>query len=286
MFKLSQILDFLVYSSIYISLGAAGLTYVLFKFIGAGLNYVILIPFAIIFAIYTFNKKTDIEEDALSDSKKTEFNRNYNAYFLALALAGYGLIAILSFAKGITYGVAVLAPFIIGFLYSRGISSESKSIRLKDFLFLKNIVVSATWTFVAVALPALFLNIPLTPELYFLGFIVFLRLLINTIFFDIKDLKSDSTVETKTIPVVYGLSFTNKLLIFLNASFAYVLLVFYLMPAYNPLLMKIGFFSAAYGFFYILLYNLNLMEINLLSNFIVDGELIAIGLFTYLITSF
>lgn len=288
MLKLSEIVDFLVYSNIYISLGAVSFTYLFFKISGIAINYyVLLASFFMAFAIYTLNGSTDIEEDALSNLKKVTFNKKYNGYLLVLALAGFVPIVILSFIKGLLYGLAVIAPFLIGVFYSkRWIPSKSGKIRLKDILFLKNIVVAATWAFVTIILPAVFLSVALSKEIYVLGFIVFFRIFIGALFFDIKDVDGDMEKGVKTVPITYGHAFTDKLLIFLNTSFAYALLVIYWAKPYTPLLSIIGLFTAIYGLFYLLVYKMNNIELNQLSYLVVDGEYIATGLFVYLITSF
>ena len=283
--KTSQLLDLLIFSNVYISIGAMSLSYVLFKLAGIPVNYIILIPFLIMFVIYTFNSKTDTREDALSDSKKFEFNKLYNKYFLAFAFAGFGLLVVFSFIKGIKYGLEVLLPFVIGLLYSSRISLKSKMIRLKDILFFKNFIVAITWAFVTVIIPASFLNITFTQDIYLLSFFIFTTLLIDEIFFDIKDLKGDSEVDTKTIPGIYGIPFTNKLLVFLNITFISILIIEYWVGTVDTFLLEIGIFSAIYGFLYILLYNLNVIDINKLSNIIVAGQFIAVGFFVFLITS-
>ncbi len=261
------------------------LSYVFFKLAGTPVNYIILVPFLIMYVIYTFNRKTDAKEDALNDPNKFEFNKSYNKYFLAFALAGFGLLVAFNFIKGIKYGLEVLMPFAIGFLYSSKISLKSKMIRLKDILFFKNFIVAVTWAFVTVIIPASFLNIPFKQDVYFLSFFVFSRLLISEIFCDIKDVKGDPEAGTKTIVTVHGLSLTNKLLFFLNTSFTLILIIGYWAGIVSTFLLEIVIFSASYGFLYILLYNLKAIEINKLSNIIVDGQFIAIGFFVFLITS-
>lgn len=285
MVKISQALDFLIFSNLYISLGAMSFTYVFFKFAGIPLNYIILIPFLIMFVIYTFNRKTDAKEDALNDPDKFEFNKSYNKYLLAFAFAGFGLLVVFNFIKGIKYGLEVLVPFAIGLLYSSRISLKSKMIRLKDIVFFKNFIVAVTWAFVTIIIPASFLNIPLKQEIYLLSFFVFSRLLISEIFCDIKDVEGDPEAGTKTIVTVYGLSFTNKLLYFLNIAFTLILIIGYWVGILSTFLLEIGIFSASYGFLYILLYNLKAIEINKLSNIIVDGQFIAVGFFVFVITS-
>lgn len=286
MVTLSKIFDILVYSNIYISLGAASLTYTLFKVIEASINYILLVPFFIMFLIYTFNNKTDTKEDSISNSKKSEFNMKYNKYFLAFALSGYVLSVIFGFTTSIWGGIAVLVPLIIGFLYSKKyIPSKSGKMRLKDILFLKNFVVALTWAYTTTILPVILLSLPITQEIIFFGMIIFFLLLSNTIFFDIKDIYGDSKNGIQTIPITYGRIVTIKILVFLNSLLAYFALIAYRMQLFRSLLITIGIFASAYGFFYILLYKLNIIEINNLSYVITDGEFIAIGAFIYSLTT-
>jgi 4-hydroxybenzoate polyprenyltransferase len=281
MFKLSKILDIVIYSNLYVSIVAASITYVLFKLVNSSLNYVLLIPFFIMFVIYSSNGKTDEREDSISNPKKSIFNKKYNKYILCIAGISYGILTVLSFMKGVEYGVAVLAPFIIGILYSEGIPLKSRKIRLKSKLFLKNLIVAGTWVYVTIIIPLLFLNLQFTREIFFLGFIVFSRLLIDEIFFDIKDVNGDSNAGVKTIPTEYGIAFTYRLLIFLNILFTSIMFVIFIEGNYKHLLSDVVLFTAAYGFFYLSSYNTNLVEINQLSDVVVDGEYIATGLLVY-----
>jgi 4-hydroxybenzoate polyprenyltransferase len=283
MFKLSKILDFVVYSNLYISIVAASITYVLFKLVSSSINYVLLIPFFIMFVIYGLNRKTDEREDSISNPKKSIFNKKYNKYILCIAGISYVALTLLSFMKGVEYGAAVLAPFIIGVLYSKGIALKSGKIRLKSTLYLKNLIVAGTWVYVTIIIPLLFLNLPFTREIYFLGFIVFSRILIDEIFFDIKDVNGDSNAGVKTIPTAYGIAFTYRLLIFLNILFTSIMFVIFIEGNYKHLLSDVVLFTAAYGFFYLSSYNTGLVEINQLSDVVVDGEYIATGLLVYFI---
>lgn len=283
---LPGILDFLVHSSILVSLIAASITYMLFKLAGVAPNYIMLVPFFTMFAIYNFNRKTDMAEDTVSDPKKSEFTRKYNKYFLGTAALGYGIAVLLSFARGLKYGAAVLVPFAVGYAYSeKWIPSKSGKMRIKDMLVLKNLVVALTWAYAAIIPPLLLLNLNIGKEAYFLGFVVFSRLFINAIFFDIKDVAGDSKTGTRTIPSVYGTAFTDKFLVFLNAVFLYVMLVAYFAGLLSPLMYLIGFFTAAYGFFYFTLYKTRSVELSSLSYVIADGELILAGLLVYSATS-
>lgn len=100
--RLSNTLDFIVYSNLYISIAAASITYVLFKLVGSSMNYVLPIPFFIMFVIYSFNRKTDETEDSISNHRKSIFNKKYNKYsYLGLFTTAYGFFYLSSYNTGI-----------------------------------------------------------------------------------------------------------------------------------------------------------------------------------------
>lgn len=282
--KISEVLDFLVYSNIYIAFAAASYAYLLFKVFDMSINYILIIPPIITFAIYTINRKTDKKEDAINNSKKRDFTIKYSSTLFTIALILYGTLIIWSLIRGVSTVVMILMPFIMGLLYSKKwILSKSGYVRLKDMFFTKNIVVAVTVTYMTILLPALLLKLPFSQNLYFLGFIVFSQVLINTIFLDIKDKIGDAMCGIKTMPVLYGISFTEKVLIFLNITYSYLIITAHYLWSYSPLLFYIGLFSAAYSFFYMLLYKAKIMEINNLSYVIADGESILLAIYAYLL---
>jgi 4-hydroxybenzoate polyprenyltransferase len=87
---------------------------------------------------------------------------------------------------------------------------------LKEVVGVKSILVAFSWAFTGSLLPALVE--PVNHELVILVFVyIFFSLLVNTVLFDVLDLKGDQVSGVRTIPFVLGLRRTKIFLILMNS---------------------------------------------------------------------
>jgi len=129
-------------------------------------------------------------------------------------------------------------------LYSVGLKNFTQKIPA-----FKNIYTTLTWslagTFSIVFYHSLQLNL-----IYILIFLfVFLKFLPNTIFFDLKDIKSDRKEGLKTVPVILGKKGTLKLLHILNIlAFIPLFVGIYLgiIPLFAAIMVLFYFYSVYY----------------------------------------
>jgi 4-hydroxybenzoate polyprenyltransferase len=129
--------------------------------------------------------------------------------FVALILSlGIGLL------EGPWADLVLVAPLFVGLFYS--VRFSKKVPRLKEVVGVKSILVAVSWAFTGSLLPALMK--PVNHELVLLVFVyIFFSLLVNTVLFDLLDLKGDQVSGVRTIPFVLGLRRTTIFLILMNS---------------------------------------------------------------------
>ena len=171
---------------------------------------------------------------------------------------------------------AVLLYLILFLLY--GVkwipASISKYRRLKEIMGVKNIMIALAWALMATFLPLVYFHLDITITTLAIFVFIFIRWIINPVFFDFKDIKGDKIMGVITLPVFFGVRRTLILLAILNTLLGIFTLISTLKGWLPPLAHLVNL-STIYCYCY--LYSYNKMEIKFLSNVIVDGEFIVIG---------
>ncbi len=208
----------LVYSSIYLALGAA-IVAISTMFIS---NYPLvwylpLIPFAGSFLIYNLNRLTDMDEDIINVYDRAQFSKRFGKVLLYLAGPLYAACLFLAYQRNIYTLAIALMPLLIALLYSIA--------RLKKFLFLKNVLVAMAWGCSALLVAAYFTNLNIVLVCLYIFFS--LQFLINVIIFDIKDARGDKYQGINSLPLKLGIAKTKEacLLIFIPLLIVWVLLL-------------------------------------------------------------
>jgi len=150
----------------------------------------------IIYATYTLDRSLDNKEDEINHQEFTGASKK-----TGLAVSGIAiLIGIIIFFSKFQFSPP-LFPFVVGILYSRGLSFGKKEIKLKGGSGIKNIVIGITWggTIGLVIASTGYVFAATALCLYF-G----LKLFINSTIYDLKDVKGDLAAGIKTLPVVLG----------------------------------------------------------------------------------
>lgn len=195
------LLQTLVYSNIYLALGAA-IVAISTIFISKYplVWYLPLIPFSGSFLVYNLNRLTDIKEDIINVYNRALFTQKFGRIFLYLAILFYSVCLFLAYQRNIYTFIITLIPLPIAILYSVA--------RLKKLFVLKNILVSMAWGCSVLIVGAFFTTISLL--LVYLYIFFSLQFLINVIIFDIKDLKGDRFQGVKSLPLKVGIEKTKK----------------------------------------------------------------------------
>jgi 4-hydroxybenzoate polyprenyltransferase len=162
----------------------------------------------IIYATYTLDRSLDCREDAInrSELQGADIRIGLCACAFTFLIAAY-LFAV----EKILF--AAIYPFIVGFLYTRGLKFGRVRIKLKGGAGGKNIIIGLTWG----GTIALILMKWTTDAGTLLTIFVFylVKLLMNSAIFDLKDIKGDLAAGIQTLPVLLGEGRTRMLLLVL-----------------------------------------------------------------------
>jgi hypothetical protein len=149
------------------------------------------------------DKVSGSKEDLLNTPERTIL-ANYP--IKQIAILAYLAAFLITFATDPAKWYCVATFGAAGWLYAKPIAGR----RLKDIPGLKGPYVAATWAFSFASLVGA-------------GYaLIFLLILINTIIFDIRDLKGDETAGVRTIPAMVGFSRTIRILAALDGALAVI----------------------------------------------------------------
>lgn len=228
----------------------------------SGLSIIFLIYFASQI-VYNFDYlKIDKEDNQHRTEHLSKTRRIRILIFIA------HIIGFLTCALYTTIYTTLWATVIVcsGVLYTTQLKKFTKKI-----IGFKNLYVSFFWSTLVLLV---FFHYPYfrLDVLFTLSTIIFLRILVNNIFFDIKDIQSDSKAKLKTIPVLLGLDSTIKVLHFFNLLSVILIIGGYRLNILPSITLSLAFF-ALYTFFYLKsARNASDDKIRNLSYLIVDGE--------------
>lgn len=201
----------------------------------------------VVYSVYTLDRALKSKEDEVNRPEEKNANKN----FVLIIVFAFLVTALLILMVKKISPLAALLPFVIGFLYTKGIKIGDIYIKFKQGLGVKNFVVALTWAFTIVAFIYNFI------ENYLLGFLIFsfffFKSFINTVLFDCKDIDGDSIAGLTTIPVYFGEKRTGIILQLINSSFHLTVAAFILsgMVAFDAIILA---YSWVAGLIYISLY--------------------------------
>ena len=206
----------------------------------------LLISYLLPLMIYSYDYYKDIDKDIKNNSERAIFLKKkadkypfiFGFYFLLLIsllvlYANYSLIAFI---------VAIMAG---GILYNVVLKDLTKKIPA-----FKNVFTASTWAMVGAFFPLFYYSMGINLSFIIVFLLIFLRTMINVIFFDLKDIDNDKSDGLKTLPVILGKGNTTKLLHFINiiAFFPLILGIYFnLVNIAAVFLLPFVF----YGYFYI-----------------------------------
>ena len=199
------------------------------------------------YSVYTLDRAWKSTEDEVNRPEGKNADRNVILFIVFIFL----LTALLILSMKKVSPLTALIPFVIGFLYTKGIKIGSISIKFKQGLGIKNFVVAITWAFTILAF--IYGSIDNYLQVFLIFSYFFIKSFINTVLFDCKDVEGDSQAGLKTIPVYFGEKRTRMLLQLLNSFFHFILIVSVLsnLVKFDIIIL---FYSWVGGLVYIYLY--------------------------------
>jgi 4-hydroxybenzoate polyprenyltransferase len=243
----------------------------------------LLMAYLFSFGAYMLNRSSDFNEDKLSAPSRTDHLGRRAPQLRKIALLSFCIgYALAATTANMLFFLALVMPLVLALGYTVG-SKRLRGLigttRLKERLLVKNLVTSFGWSLIPLLVGLYFQDLIGAELLAFAAF-VFLRLMSNTIFFDVRDVRADSVSGVRTIPIVYGARKTYSAMLLIDLLSAAsliisVLLLRILPPVVTPLLV-LPAYSVAYRY----LAQKPGADIGFLCDVVADGEyLLWIALF-------
>lgn len=206
----------------------------------------LLIAYLLPLMIYSYDYYKDIDKDIQNNSERAIFLKEkahkypfiFGFYFLSLVsllvlYSNYGLVAFI---------VCIMAG---GILYNVVLKNLTKKIPA-----FKNIFTAATWALVGAFFPLFYYSMGINLSFIVVFLLIFMRCMINVIFFDLKDVETDRSEGLKTLPAIIGKKATINVLHIINvvAFLPLVLGIYFNMVNIHAVFLLV---FLIYGYFYI-----------------------------------
>jgi len=177
---------------------------------------ILLAVFLSTFGVYGLNKVTDSVEDAINKPESSQKGSHYIIPSIVCYLISLGI----GLFEGLFVFAVLLTPLIIGVVYSVKVCKSVP--RLKEVLGLKSILVAFSWAFTGSLLPAL-MSVVDIEKIILIFIYIFIQLFVNTILFDVIDMKGDKVSGVRTIPIFLGCVGTMYLLLGVNSLLLFLI---------------------------------------------------------------
>ncbi|WP_336359209.1 UbiA family prenyltransferase [Haladaptatus sp. ZSTT2] len=208
----TQLYNVVVHGTLFLGLVGATKIYVVATLLSLSLNPAVLIAFLVSFTVYSHNKLTDLNEDAINNPDRVAFIKPKKRLFIALSAGAYLLALFLSFFGGIEAVLLTLFPGVSGILYSESWLPVFEADRLKDIFLVNTSFVAASWAVPVAYLPLAFAGKAMTTaSLLVFGFF-FIRTFIAGEVLNVRDAEGDRREGITTLPVLVGVKRTQLVL--------------------------------------------------------------------------
>ena len=278
---LDKFISFLTISSLFISTNAALLVFYSFLIYNINVDFsLMLAAFFLTFAVYNLDKLLDVKEDSINLPERARFFSINKKSVTYVTIISYFAALSFSFLQNLLAFFVILTPLCIGLIYSIKISN----FRLKDILAVKNIAVASSWALMGTFLPLAVLYGYIS-KIMLIFYFFFIKLFVNTVIFDVRDIKGDRISGVRTIPVVFGREKTKNLLLGLNSTLIIWLALSYFMGFFRQYLL-VFIFCIFYGYLYILYFCKDGLKAGNSFDLFVDGEWVIIAILATAVTLF
>lgn len=261
--------------SVVVSVSGGFKVYVAYLMLNVRPNVALCIASAlIIYSVYTLDRTFKSREDEINRKREEGISVKSALFVVNTSLIIAVMILI---SEGISPIVAFW-PFIIGFLYTKGVKVGKKAWKLKGSFGVKNFVVAFTWASVLGML--IYPAAGSFSALILISTFFFFKSFINTIIYDCRDMKGDFLAGLKTIPVCLGEARTRATLLLLH-SLLHISILTLALLGLAEIEMVILLYSWTIGLLYILFYKN--FKSAALRDAMIDGEWIHMIIFRTLV---
>jgi 4-hydroxybenzoate polyprenyltransferase len=226
------------FSSVYVSALAMTEVAIAMMLLGLPLNPAPLVVGLVTFAVYTSDRITDVETDALSNPSKAQFIRKYERFLYPLTAIAYGGAVTIAVTGGpVALGLTLLPGAFWIFYASDYLNGLSRRFyRMKEILLLNTAIIAFAWAITITWLPFAFASEALSPATAVLFAYFFLCTFVLAEVSNVGDRDGDAKIGVDTIPVVFGTSGTRHALYLVNLLTAALLAVAVFTDLFAPLL--------------------------------------------------
>ena len=276
--KVAHIFRVIVHSSVYLALGGVGLS--VFSTVALNLQHHLgayAISFLMIFAMYNMNRYSDIQEDVMTHPKRHSFVVKYRKYIEFSAILAMIISLVVGYVKNVSIIAMILLPMALAVLYSFKWIPDKVFMysRFKDIPLMKNVVVAFCWAVITTGVVVTYSDSAFTFAVFSVALIVFTRFFINTVVFDMRDVRGDRKHGTHTLPVLLGLRNTQ---IFLYSLLTALVLFTFIVTwsGVLPPIIHLVNLTALQAYYYIYLSNKS-VPMHTLCDVVADGEFMVMG---------
>jgi len=272
----------LVFGGHLLALGTASMAASAALIIGASPTWDLLVM-AYLFSLgaYQINRISDFEQDEVSHPDRTAYIKSRLGLLKGISVFCFAVGYSLAFLRNLTFFAGLLVPLVLALAYSVGSSKMKGALgisRLKEGTLVKNVTISFGWSLVPFLVGLYFLQLP-WGILAFAVFI-FLRLMVNTIFFDQRDVKADAAFGVMTLPVKLGIARSTRVIDLLDLAsgvFLAAAVLARVLPLFAAGLLVFVPYSFAYRAF-----ARSGSHADSVRDFAADGEYLLWGVVTYI----
>jgi (E)-4-hydroxy-3-methyl-but-2-enyl pyrophosphate reductase len=283
---LESIGEFMVESTLYLSLGAVSMCYVSLIFLcDRPSSTILLIAFFYVFGVHVFNRYNERLKDEFSDPARTRFFRDYGkALIISATIASFACLY-LSFLLGAKEFILLMFSYLMGILYRLRIVPErlhnfTRYKRFKDLPGSKDIFVSLAWAWVIVVIPMLTQHIYFSYKSISILLFVIVTVFIRSVVFDIVSIEGDRIIGRETIPILLGPQRTQMMLLILTV----IIGLFMSLSTFFELVPSLGYFlifSPVFMVICLYVFQKQRFQASKLFEAIIDSNFILTGIITY-----
>ncbi|MDS0297746.1 UbiA family prenyltransferase [Halogeometricum sp. S1BR25-6] len=211
--------DVLVYSSLYLVVIAMVEVLTVMMALSLPLSPAPLVVGLVTFAVYVGDRVADADTDELSNPEQSAFMRRHAKTLSTLSAAAYGLALAISIVGGPLALAITLLPGAFWVLYASDWlpSAGAHFKRLKDVLVVNSAVVAGAWAIAVLFLPLAFADAAFTPTAAVVLTYFFVDTFVNTEIPNVGDREADAAIGVSTLPVVFGVDRTRRILYGIDA---------------------------------------------------------------------
>lgn len=172
--------------------------------------------FLLCFSVYSLNKLTDVDEDAINMPERGGFLAGKRRLVLYTSLGAHILSILLIFLVKPLAVPILFVPHAVNAIYGTKLIPGVP--RLKDIPVVKSMSVALSWGLLTTFLSAIDMVVISWKLIALVFYFVMVKMFINTVLYDIRDVGGDRETGIRTMPVILGTRNTVVILLALNST--------------------------------------------------------------------